>query len=359
MTKTTWKRRDTRLRLEQFARHPKCPANVTSAVLGIPMHVVADVERPGAGTFGQSPFALALGVTFERSLFSKSAERLRTELAEAGVLPSPVADFLDLRLKMNGGPMKSLDAAASQTVQLLTRLGDGKEPLPLPLVVAGAALELPGEPVLLPEAMLALDALVVREAEDGVELVVGEVKTYADRAGFTDRAELATARAQAGVYSHALDVAIDTLGLRGRVRVSPVGFLVLARPGTTFPKVRAGEELRYQARRADRGFSQLREATRQLSKDFAEPPSNLEVGVVQAADTCYRATCVSFCERAEQCHELAFRSGDPAVLGEEALRFLGDVDLDRASALLGGAKASTAAERSFLERVHALEQVSP
>jgi hypothetical protein len=33
--KATFKRRDTRLRFEQFAKHPRCEANVTSAVLGI------------------------------------------------------------------------------------------------------------------------------------------------------------------------------------------------------------------------------------------------------------------------------------------------------------------------------------
>jgi hypothetical protein len=355
--KATWKRRDTRQRFEQYARHPGCAANVASAVLGIPMHVVAEKERPGAGTFGQSPFALAHGVTFERALFANGAERLRDGLAKAGVLASNTAGFVDLRLKANGGRMQRLDDAASQTEAILKSLATGERPK-LPLIIAGAALQLPGEPVLLPEAMLALDALVLRENDALVELVVGEVKTYADRAGFTNRGELATARAQAGAYAHALSVAVETLRLERRVRVCPSGFLVLARPGSAFPSIRAGEEVRYQAHRAERGFAQLRSAARELQKAFSEPPSEGEAVAVTSAETCYRASCVSFCERAEGCHEAAFRAGDPVVLGEDAKHFLGPVTLYRAAELLDGAKPITPAEKSFVARAATLTEVS-
>ncbi len=175
-TGKSWTRRDTRLLFEQFACHPGCQANVTSAVLGIPMHVVAEMEHPGAGTFGQSPFALAQGVTFEKSLFSDGAARLREGLATAGVLASDEAEFVDLRLHMNGGRgTHSLDEAAVRTRALLEELATrGRS---LPVIVAGAALQLPGEPVLLPGAMLAIDALVARDAGDCTELIVGEVKT--------------------------------------------------------------------------------------------------------------------------------------------------------------------------------------
>ncbi len=38
--------------------------------------------------------------------------------------------------------------------------------------------------------------------------MVGKTKTYPDRAGYTDTEELATARAQAGVYVHGMRVAL-------------------------------------------------------------------------------------------------------------------------------------------------------
>jgi hypothetical protein len=314
------------------------------------MHVVAEKERPGAATFGQSPFALAQGVTFERSLFANDAERLLAGLAREGVLPSPSAKFVDFRLRTNGGPMQELDEAATRTKELLRQVSTADGRNHLPIVAAGPALELPGQPVLLPEAMLVIDALVIRPSGNGAELVVGEVKTYPDRAGFTSRAELATARAQAGVYVHALTITIRTLALDRALNVAKRGFLVLARPGSGYPRIRANEELFYQAHRAERGFQLLRDVAKDLEATFAEPPTEAEVDAVLAAKTCYRTACLSFCERAQACHGAAFLNGDPIVLGDDVKRFLGDVRLDRAAALLRGSKPNTVAERSFVER---------
>jgi 2-iminoacetate synthase ThiH len=66
---------------------------------------------------------------------------------------------------------------------------------------------------MLPEALLVLDALVVRHDETPRRLIVGEVKTYPDRGGYTDTRELATARAQAGVYVHGLDLVLQETSL--------------------------------------------------------------------------------------------------------------------------------------------------
>jgi hypothetical protein len=57
---------------------------------------------------------------------------------------------------------------------------------------------------MLPHATLSIDAVAVRASSGSVSLVVGEVKVYPDRGGYTDEAQLATSRAQAGVYVHGL-----------------------------------------------------------------------------------------------------------------------------------------------------------
>ena len=69
-------RRDTRRRFEQWAKNSLCDANAISAVLGVAMGEVVEAEG-GKRTAGQSPFALANGQTFERSLFQDQAARLR------------------------------------------------------------------------------------------------------------------------------------------------------------------------------------------------------------------------------------------------------------------------------------------
>jgi len=104
------------------------------------------------------------------------------------------------------------------------------KPKNAPAVVAGATVMIPGG-VMLPEALLVLDVLVIRAGEERPELVVGEIKTYPDRAGYTDARELAAARAQAGVYVHGLTLVLAELGLANAFHVSKTGFLVLCRPG--------------------------------------------------------------------------------------------------------------------------------
>src|SRR3990170_3023674 len=103
----THERRDTRLRLEQWARNPLCEANAISAVHGVPMAEVAKREgtRP---TMGQSPFAIARGQTFERSLFRDGARRIREALVKAGVLPQTAQGFRDFRQQSSGQPTTPL-----------------------------------------------------------------------------------------------------------------------------------------------------------------------------------------------------------------------------------------------------------
>jgi hypothetical protein len=170
--------------------------------------------------------------------------------------------------------------------------------------------------------------------------MVGEIKTYPDRGGHTDSAELATARAQAGVYVHGLDVTLAGMGLADRFTVSRKGFLVLSRPGSNFPSIRANEDLRYQAMRAERGFTQL-EAAAGGASDGDKPT---DVDAVLAAPTTYDSACISFCDRASGCFKRAMDAGDATVLGEDVARLLGSVNLTRAMELLDGANPRTPAE---------------
>lgn len=340
--------RDTRRRFEQWARNPQCHANVISAVHNISMADVAKAEGAKA-TMGQSPFAIARGQMFERVLFRNGAETLLNALKKADVLPERATDFLDLRLRLNGGRCHGLDESLEKTAHLLRHLaqGKGKE---LPWLVAGATVRVPGG-VMLPEAILVLDVLVVRHDLSPVRLIVGEIKTYPDRAGYTDPTELATARAQAGVYVHGLDLVIAELGLTSHFDVAREGFLVLSRPGFNQPSIRAGEDLRYQAERAKRGFELLRKAAAVLPSLQQEQ----RIATVIAADTHYCESCIAFCDRAEVCRELALRAGSGAILGDDVARFLGPVTLDRALELMAGANPATPFEEDLARRIRHIE----
>jgi hypothetical protein len=336
--------RDTRRRFEQWARNPQCQANVVSAVHNIPMADVAKSEGAKA-SMGQSPFAIARGHSFEKVLFRNNAESMTKALKKSRVMPEEATGFVDLRLRLNGGGCHSLDESLAKTANLFRRTAEHKTLNPAWLV-AGATVRVPGG-VMLPEAILVLDALVIRHDFSPVGLVVGEIKTYPDRAGYTDSAELATARAQAGVYVHGLDLVIDELGLAASFEVAREGFLVLSRPGFNQPSIRAGEDLRYQAERAKRGFELLRKAAERM------PPLDADrrLASVVGADTHYCESCVAFCDRADLCRDLALTAGSGAVLGDDVARFLGPVSLPRAVQLMQGGEPRDAVERDVARRI--------
>jgi hypothetical protein len=341
--------RDTRRRFEQWARNSLCPANTISAVHNIPMSEVARHEGAKA-TMGQSPFALARGQQFERSLFRAEGEAFYESLRKAGVVPEQAHGLADFRLRISGGRFQRVDHAREATSELLRRLARRKPRGDEPWLVAGATVRIPGG-VMLPEAILILDALVIRHDTEPRTLVVGEMKTYPDRGGYTDSAELATARAQAGVYVHGLDLVLAELALGDSYQVSRKGFLVLTRPGFNRPSVRAGEDLRYQAERAKRGFELLRSAAASLPTGEGRP----DWQDVSRAEYHYCEACVSFCDRASVCRSRALKEGRGSVLGDDVERFLGTVTLMRALALLDGAKPVTEAEADLGRRMQEQE----
>jgi hypothetical protein len=207
---------------------------------------------------------------------------------------------------------------------------------------------------MLPEALLLVDVIAITYPKSGgVVITVGEIKTYPDRGGHTDTEELAGARAQAGVYVHALRMVVRQLGFADTIAVSDHGFLALSRPGFNQPSVRANEDLKYQAWRAERGFAQLEAAAAQLP--WPETPKDREkmVQTIITADTSYSERCVAFCDRAAKCWRAAVDAGDPRVLGDDVGRLLGEVSLDRALELMDGARPRGDVEKALKAKLNA------
>jgi hypothetical protein len=342
---------DTRRRFEQWVQNPTCEANTISAVHGIKMSEVVTYEG-GQPTMGQSPFALARGLQFERILFRRDAATLIEALVKAGVLPKGSSGFVDLRLRLNGGRSRTLAEARSSTADLLRNAVAHQKRAPA--VVAGATVVIPGG-VMLPEALLVLDVLALRPGSDKLELLVGEIKTYPDRAGYTDPRELSTARAQAGVYLHGLDLVLADLGLTEAFTISRKGFLVLSRPGSNQPSIRAPEDLQFQAERARRGFDLLRTAATQIDP-LPDPQGESGYRAVVDAKSAFDETCLSFCDRATVCRAKEMTAGNAVVLGHDIARFLGGILLPRGVALLEGASPTTDAEKDLVRRMREAKQ---
>ena len=344
-------RRETRRRFEQWARNPECHANVISAVHNVKMGAVARRENPSAPREGQSVFALLRGRTFEASLVRDGGAMLLDALVGAEVLNDGHNTFFDHRITANDGPLRDLEEAIEHSNQLLHRLAAGES---LSGAVSSFTARIP-RGIMLPEAILIIDVLALRYVNGVPMLEVGEVKTYADLGGHTSRSDLAAARAQMGLYVHALEVTLEGLGLAGGVAVSKSGFLVLTYPGSNQPSVRSGEDLRYQLERARRGFDLMETAAHLMNGEYGagddDDPESL-FDLVLHAQTSFQESCISFCERADACFQIALDSGRGAALGDDMERFLNGITLHRATALLDGDAPMNASERDFLIRAN-------
>lgn len=328
-------RRNTRGRFEQWAKNPTCDANTLSAVHNVRLDKAAEAAGLKV-SFGQSPFAIARGNRFEAGLFFDDGARIRAALERKGALPTGSTGFLDLRLKLNGGRwVTSIDQALAETDKWLDRIAN--DPEAAESLVAAPMIKIP-KGVILPEALLIIDVVTVTSTVDGrARLTVGEVKVFPDRGGHTDPQQLASARAQAGVYRHALELAVGSLGLADELDISTHGFLVFTWPGSNSPSIRANEDLTFQAIRAERGFERLEEVALGVVRDddfSADNPTLIQR--VLDAPTDYSEACLSFCDLTPRCHQRAVDADDPIILGGEVKRLLGDTSITRALELFNG-----------------------
>ena len=323
---------------------------MVSAVHNVKMGVVARRENPTAPRDGQSVFALARGRTFEDGLVRNGGERLLEALQRADVLSADAHDFADHRTVANGGKVADLDTAVRTGHDFLAALAEGTR---FDGAISSLTVRIP-RGIMLPEALLIIDVVAVHTNGPRPVVAVGEVKTYADQGGHTSRHDLATARAQMGLYVHALDVTLDGLGLADRIDVSRHGFLVLTYPGSNQPSVRGGEDLTYQLARAQRGFELMEQSALSMDGEYGagddDDPESL-VDLVRHADTHFQESCLTFCERADHCHQRALELGRGVVLGDDVERFLNGVSLARVDELLGGSVPANRIERDLLARL--------
>jgi hypothetical protein len=189
--------------------------------------VYGDVAREG-----QSPFALAAGNGFERQLFEHDAARLLELYREAGCLGANECRIVIVPNRVPGrGPevMTRRTALTNTLVEAKLRRSPEaphiivKPRVPIRLLGVDHGTE--------PDALMAADG-------DAFYRPV-EVKSYPDRGGKTDPADVRSACRQAAVAVIGLRQAVDRL--RGDLPLALVpaqGDLVLRRPGSFQPTMR-------------------------------------------------------------------------------------------------------------------------
>jgi hypothetical protein len=302
---------------------------------------------------GQSPFALGQGNQFEKNLFDNSAARLIQLFRDAGRLSvneCKVAVVPDLAPPLSSDPQKLLIALGrrqAETSRMLRAKAAGSKDAPNIIIKPRMFVQLLGI-----NHAIEPDALVSADTDRFYRPI--EVKSYPDRAGKTDAADVRSACRQAAVSVVALRGAARDVNLRDvDLAVPAAGDLVLRVPGGMRATLRA--------------MTLLSEVA-SLERALGEAPRNLdelEAMLVQGATldnpltldqipASYRASCKEHCALAGKCKQQACAAGEPAIIGDMARELLAPAGtVTRALDLMNGrgAPPRTAEESALAEQL--------
>ncbi|MFM2237986.1 MAG: hypothetical protein RL389_333 [Actinomycetota bacterium] len=344
-----------RRRLEQLVSNPQCDTNVASVLLKVRVSEVAKVK--GIETSGGiSPFAFKRGDVFEKFILRARPEGktpLEMELVRKELLKeTDNVEIVDLRPV--GVPDREKNSLGIQkSSEFLARL-KGEESIDKVFILAGfrfATDEIP------PKGSIELDLMLLRFDKDLGKWVIriGEVKIYPDRAGLTDPHQLATARAQAGLYRRLLRQHLIITKSADTIEVHNKFFLVLTKPTGSWLSIWPNEDLAEQDSRADNAIK-LFEAKWRDPKLVAlvdrDPGADEVIDyIANHTKTSYNEGCWSFCELAEHCLRQLVKADDPLILGSEVKLELGEIPIERMLQLMAGQIQPNESEQDLLNRL--------
>jgi len=316
--------------IERVARNPEClrlravtiagitPATAATAILGMP-----DRE-------GQSPFALTLGQRFERRLIENGAANLLSLYRDRGRLTVTDAKIVNVDDLAPGSALRARRQRETETRRILQAKLHGDPSAPNVVIKPRLAVRLVDVP-----HPIEPDYLV---ASDGDRFYrVGELKSYADRDGKTEPADIRGACRQAAVGVIALRQALAAFGVPDPEHLTGAGCdLVLRAPGSFTPTLRV-MTIFGEVASLERALS---EAPRNLDELEAMLPPGAalsDAGVLAAVPNNYRPGCKEHCAMWQHCREQALATGHPVVLGDQAAEQLATAgSIARALDLLNG-----------------------
>ena len=340
-----------RRRLEQLIGNPDCSTNTASALLQIPLSVIAKARGAEAGP-GQSPFAFEQGILFERRILATRKKDglipLQVELQKHGLLTEG-RDYEQIDFRTNGYERSFDDSRA-----FLDRL---KEESNKGLQFLGSGFRFIADEIPPGGGDVEIDLILLSYSESDKKWIlrIGEIKTYPDRAGLTDPMQLATARAQAGLYRRLFMSWLGRIKLNSIIDIDEKGFLVFMNVRSAWPSVLPNESLLEQDERADKAvalfnqkynseeWSQWREANVTSEERLNQ--------LVNHATTHYTQGCWGFCPVVTVCFGKLIAADDPLILGSETKEILGDRTIEYVQKLISGEIEPTPADAEILEKL--------
>jgi hypothetical protein len=316
--------------LERVARNPECLRLRALTIAGITPGTAATAVMGLEDREAQSPFAMTIDQRFERHLLSNGAANLFALYVKEGRLgptDSKVSVISDFAPGDTQAARQRREAETRRLFDLKLR-GDPTAPnlvvrprLTVPLVGVPHAFE--------------PDFLVASDADPFFR--VGDLKSYPDRGGKTDQADLRSACRQSAVGVVGLRHATVLLGVQDPSRLAIAqGDLILKVTGlflaTLRPMTLTGE------------VDSILRALADAPSNLAELEGLLPAGgalddpqVLAAIPNHYRSTCREHCALWTHCRSQAQVMSNPVILGDEASERLAAAgSLNRARDLMNG-----------------------
>lgn len=297
--------------IEGAARNPACGRLQVLTLSGV------RPARALAGTYGepakegQSPFAIGRGNRFEAQLFANQAERLLELYREKGRLGPGKSRVVNVAEIVPG--TKPADRARRREVtrELLRRKLAGDPTAPQIVIKPRVIVEVAGLPYEIePDALVAADGeLFYRPME---------IKSYPDRGGKTNLADIRGACRQAAVEVIGLRQAVAGLGIDDPAELVPEeADLVLARPGSLFPTLRP-MKLEGEIDSVERFLAGAGGRLEELLAQLPEGGTLDDPTVLDSVPTNYREACREHCPLAARCKREAVARGALIVIGSPA-----------------------------------------
>lgn len=338
--------------IERVARNPECLRLRAVTIAGITPATAAHKIFGLPDREGQSPFALTIGQRFERRLLDNGAAHLFTLYRDRGLLSVNDAKIAPIDEFAPGSSLRARRQRESETLRLIEAKlrGDRLAPnliLKPRLSVSLVGVRHPIEP----------DFLVASDVDPFYR--VGELKSYPDRDGKTEPADVRGACRQAAVGVVGIRQALERLGAPNPSENAPATCdLILRVTGLFMPTLRqmaiAGE--------VDSINRAIAEAPTNLDELEAMLPAGATLDdpvTLAAVPNNYRPSCKEHCALWGHCRAEALSSSQPVVLGDLAAEQLAPAgSVERALDLLNGTgqPPRNAGEAALAEQLRAAEQ---
>jgi hypothetical protein len=354
-----------RERLEQWSINPDCEINSSSAILNVPLIEVAilranlDIEAnletvpPRSSAFPL--FASSLGNEFESRLFDGNPSLVEKLLKDAEIIEN------EFQVKVKRKPAGYDEAGLSteeivqQSLDSLVRIAKSKPGQAF--IINGFSI--PGTSIQ-PDSYLEIDALIAvpNGADSTIDLMVGEVKVYPDKAGRTPAQKTSNTRSQAGLYLYILKNWLEELTNSypelSRLEVSEKAILFFQDIATGIPKITSVESLHYHYLRSEVAIKNMR---RLLDSDkyrelLDETNKDGRADFVNQQPHNFQDSCWSGCPMASACYLKEVRQDRTLILGNLVQDQIPNIRLSRAADLISGiALPKDETEADLIERM--------